>query len=396
MIKGPLSHEFSRRAFLRRGLYLTAGAPLALSADRVFAAAAEAAAPTTGFMTGGSNARVAIVPCTTYDSAVDAAMRKSFDLLGGVGSLVKDKTVTVKINLTGTNFQPYLGRPVGETYMTHYEPARALAAAVLAAGARRVRFVESTNSRSPLQDSLTYAEWDVKALEALGRVEFENTRNLGSGKEYAHLKVPKGYTFDSFDLNHCYGDTDVMVSLCKLKHHVGAGITLSLKNQFGNTPNSLYGTRTPNEESTGGRGPLHQAWSSLPGVKQKFTLPEGGSTLPRVVIDLCAARPIHLAVIDGITALCGGENPGSGRRNLLALTKPGVLIVGLNPVSTDAVGTAVMGAADPRAQRGTIPFRVCENQLVLAEQAGLGTADLAKIEVVGTSIDKARCPYPDL
>ena len=71
-------------------------------------------------------------------------MEKCFDLLGGIGSLVKDKTVTVKMNLTGSDFKPLLGRPIGETYMTHYATALALGSLLFAAGARRVRFVEST------------------------------------------------------------------------------------------------------------------------------------------------------------------------------------------------------------------------------------------------------------
>ena len=56
-----------------------------------------------------------------------AAYRSALDLLGGLGSLVKNKTVTVKLNLTGTEFAPFLGRPAGETYMTHFSTAFALA-----------------------------------------------------------------------------------------------------------------------------------------------------------------------------------------------------------------------------------------------------------------------------
>ena len=67
-------------------------------------------------------------------------------MLGGVGSLVKGKTVTIKINLTGTNFQPFLNRPVGETFMTHETTAQALAAALFRAGAKRIVFVESTRA----------------------------------------------------------------------------------------------------------------------------------------------------------------------------------------------------------------------------------------------------------
>ena len=39
------------------------------------------------------------------------------------------------------------------------------------------------------------------------------------------------------------------------------------------------------------------------------------------------------------------------------------------------------------------PFQDCDNHLVLAEQAGLGTADLAQIDLRGLPIEKARYPY---
>jgi len=48
---------------------------------------------------------------------------------------------------------------------------------------------------------------------------------------------------------------------------------------------------------------------------------------------------------------------------------------------------------DPRAARGTRPFDYCDNHLLLAEQAGLGSADLARIDVRGMTIQSARYPY---
>ena len=35
------------------------------------------------------------------------------------------------------------------------------------------------------------ANWDVKALSALGEVEYENTRNLGRGTSYSHISIPR-------------------------------------------------------------------------------------------------------------------------------------------------------------------------------------------------------------
>jgi hypothetical protein len=91
--------------------------------------------------------------------------------------------------------------------------------------------------------------------------------------------------------------------------------------------------------------------------------------------------------------MSGGEGPWCGQVAELKFTRPGVLIVGLNGVSTDAVGTAVMGYDNPRAVRGIKPFAICDNHLLLAEQAGLGTADLSHIDVRGLTIEKARYAY---
>ena len=265
---------FSRRAFLQRSIALAAVAPLALRFPPPgLAAEVHSTAVGPSIRTG---AKVAIVPCHSYGPEVRLAMTKCFDLLGGIGSLVKNKTVTIKLNLTGTNFAAYMKRPVGETYMTHYATALALGSLLFAAGARRVRFVESTQSKAELASTLDLADWDVKALEALGKVEFENTRNLGNGKNYAHLPVPKGgYMFSALDLNHSYADTDVMISLAKLKNHITAGVTLSMKNLFGLTPNSLYGDQAGNEDATAGRGPRHKTVRIL---RQSFA--PGGTSRP--------------------------------------------------------------------------------------------------------------------
>jgi uncharacterized protein (DUF362 family) len=70
----------------------------------------------------------------------------------------------------------------------------------------------------------------------------------------------------------------------------------------------------------------------------------------------------------------------------------GLLIAGTNCVTTDAVATALMGF-DPMADRGTAPFEKCDSTLKLAEQLGLGTRDLNRIEVIGVPISKARVSF---
>jgi len=389
-------HPCSRRDFLRLGIAIGAATPLALYRGGHALAAAEPSVPVPAYLR--SNAKVAIAACRGYGPEVKTAMGQCFDLLGGIGGLVKNKTVTVKVNLTGTNFSPFMDRPVGESYMTHYSTALALGTLLFSAGAKRVRFVESTNSKSQLEGTIGLAGWDANGLKALGDVEFENTRNLGKGKQYAQLKVPwGGYLFSSFHVNHAYEETDVLVSLAKLKQHITAGVTCSMKNLFGVTPNALYGDQAGTEDALAGRGPLHDPNSvpglSLPGFKTGDNTRDAGYRVPRIVTDMNAARPVHLAIVDGITSMSGGEGPWCADAGPLAITKPGILIAGLNAISTDAVCTALMGFDNPRAGRGTPPFDNCDNHLLLAEQAGLGVADLTHIDVRGLSVQRARYPY---
>ena len=111
--------------------------------------------------------------------------------------------------------------------------------------------------------------------------------------------------------------------------------------------------------------------------------------MPRIVADLSAARPIHLAIVEGVESMAGGEGPWvQGVRPV----KPGVLIAGLNPVCTDAVAAAVMGY-NPRAARGTAPFQTCDNTILLAEGHGVGAADIGRIDVRGVSIAQALYRY---
>jgi hypothetical protein len=45
------------------------------------------------------------------------------------------------------------------------------------------------------------------------------------------------------------------------------------------------------------------------------------------------------------------------------------------------------------ADRGTAPFEKCDSTLRLAEELGVGSRDLRRIEVVGTSIAQARFDF---
>jgi uncharacterized protein (DUF362 family) len=342
-------------------------------------------------------APVAIARCRSYDKAFDEALTSSLDKIGGIGSLVKGKTVAIKLNLTG-NITRFPNRP---ELPYRNDPATVLSVArqIARAGATRIRMIESFFPAK--QDLELWARYglDVDAINNVGcKVEWENTQNVGRAKQYTRMKVPfGGYIFPAFDLNHSFTDCDVYVSLSKLKHHWLAGVTMSLKNNFGNTPCSLYGGDCGpdgNEDPKAERGPVcHNGTSAPPkGVPQELnrdTPREPGHRIPRIVTDLTSVRPVDLAIVEGVESIRGGE--GAWNKGV-SIIKPGVVLVGRNPVCTDAVGMAVMGY-DPRAERGTKPFLRGDNTLRLAEAVGIGTTDLARIEVAGLSIKEAFCDY---
>jgi len=360
-----------------------------------------AAAPLVKAAETAPAAPVSIAKCSSYDDDLTAKLSAMFDQLGGIERLVRGKTVTVKVNMTGSPGQRVQGKAPAITHYTHPKLLGAAAYLMGRAGAKRVRFVESSwATAGPLEETMLDSGWNVRSLQSAAPVvEFENTNALGKGKKYSRFKVPgNAYMYAAYDLNHAYEDTDVYVSMAKLKNHATCGVTLSCKNVFGTIPASIYGDDAgvdePNESPTSGRlkvghEGVRQPAKSAPQELHFGVNHDPGYRVPHIVADLVAARPIHLSIIDGVETITGGEGPWiRGVR----IVQPGVLIAGLNPVCTDAVAAAVMGY-NPRAQRGTPPFEKCDNILTLAEAHGVGTTDLKRIDVRGLAIEQAMYKF---
>jgi uncharacterized protein (DUF362 family) len=380
-------HELSRRQFLV-GSSALAGLGLARSVP--FARAAPAAT-------------VAIAKCDTYGPELVAALDRMFDRLGGLGRLVKGRTVALKLNMTGPPNIRLGSLPAGAAHWVHPRVVGAVVHLMDRAGARRVRLLESGYASAiPLGEYMYKAGWDSRELVRAGqRVELENTNGLGGAREYHRFDVPGGgLLFPSYLLNPSYRDCDTFVSLTKLKNHATAGVTLTMKNCFGNIPTTVYGDYSPKDRPddrprsgrnavfhNGTRQPSSPAAPEVDPASPRHD----GYRIPRVVVDICAARPVDLGIVDGIDSMGGTEGPWAGGE----ACHPGVLVAGTNCVNTDAVATAVMGF-DPMAGAGTPPFYDCDNFLELAERAGLGSRDLGRIEVAGTPIREARFDFGPL
>jgi uncharacterized protein (DUF362 family) len=360
--------NYTRREWLKSASILggacLAGAP--------FARAVTAAAPA---------APVSVARCRTYEpKELLPVMARMFDQIGGVGKLVKGKTVAIKFNLTGMPYQRLANLPLGETHFTNPAVVSAAVNLIARAGATRIRILESVwATTDPVEEFLLQANLEpLDILNAAPNVEFENTNYLGKGKKYSRLMVPTGgYIYPGFDLNHSFADCDVFVSIAKMKEHSTAGYTGAMKNCFGNAPVTIYGD--------GGRQPSKSA------LQEKDTSTPRLETyrVPRIVVDLVAARPIHLAIVEGIKSMTAGEGPWVTGA---APCSPGVIVAGMNPVCTDAVALAVMNF-DPMGDRGSPPFENTDSTLKLAEDIGIGTRDLKRIEVIGAPITSSMVDF---
>jgi uncharacterized protein (DUF362 family) len=383
-----MNREFNRRQFLAG---MGAAGVSVIQPGRL-----RAAAPT---------APVAVARCRDYGPGYLATMEKMFDQLGGLGKLVKGKTVGIKINLTGQAYYRMGYLAAGRAHWNHPQTIGATIHLLEKAGARRIRILEGAYAwPDSLEEFMYTAGWDPNLMLGAARtVDIVNTNLPYKGaKPYTLYKVPGGgLLFPSYELSTAYAECDVLVSMNKIKEHATAGFTLSIKNWFGITPTTVYGDRIGTEEPSpvpyGGRGTIMHSGARQP---PKGIAPENdpassrdaGYRIPRCIADLVAACPIHLAILEGIETMAGGEGPWiRGVRPC----SPGLLIAGTNCVTTDAVGLALMGF-DPMADRGTAPFETSDNTLRLAEQLGVGTRDLKQIEVIGTPIKEAVYRFRDV
>ena len=348
---------------------------------------------------------VALARCPAYDGGVLTSLRRMFDQIGGIGRLVSGKTVAVKINMTGSLRARTGYRAAWNTRWSHPVVIGAAVHLIGEAGARRIRVVEgSSEDDHPLEEDFLIGGWDpADVLGAASNVEMENTGFLGNGKEYKRLEVAGGgLIYSAFDVNHSYAECDAMVSIAKLKEHELAGLSLTLKNMVGIAPGTVYGDSAgydqPAARPYGARTMFHignrQPPEGTPPEKNPNSPREFGYRVPRISIDLVRARPVDLAIIDGIETQTGasGAAVDEGVKRQIRLVAPGVLVASRNPVCADAAAAAVMGF-DPMAPRGRAPFEGCDSTLELAEQAGIGTRDLKGIEVLGARIADVRMPF---
>jgi uncharacterized protein (DUF362 family) len=224
-----------------------------------------------------------------------------------------------------------------------------------------------------LGDESIFQAWGYMDAASRVNAELVDLCKAAPYSDFAMFPVgPARQVYDVFYLNGVLGEADVFISFAKMKCHSTTGVTLSLKNLIGLAPISLY----RRDKADNHRSMFHES-----------TVYD--QRLPRVAIDLNLARPVQLALVDGIKTVEGGAGAWDAGYNPV---QPGLIVASKNPVAADAVSTAIMGF-DPEAPSGTYPFSYADNHLVLAREAGIGTNRLAEIGLVGANIVDVAFPF---
>jgi uncharacterized protein (DUF362 family) len=353
---------FSRRQFL--GAMGMAAASLVAAGCGGAPASAPAVTGSTAAAPGGASPVVAIAEATRYDrAAIGKQVRDLIDAAGGLKGIVRGgDRVAIKINMTGgVANRPLPGVPAIESYITHPEVVRALAEAALDAGAKQIFLVEAA------YEPASWTQWGFADIAKPLNAQMIDLNSTAPYSDFVEAPVGDGaFIYKTFTHNRILHDVDVFMSVPKMKCHNAAGITVSMKNLVGTVPARFYRLSEQDNYRSGFHGQSN----------------ETGTRLPRVIVDLNRARPIHFALVDGIKTTEGGEGPWI---NGMQAVTANVLIAGASPLATDAVAAAVMGF-DPLAAAKSGPFVRSDNHLMLAVEKGLGTNRLDQIKVVGPAI----------
>lgn len=316
----------------------------------------------------GTAPRVAIAQAASYDRAlIRQQVRSLIDGIGGISDVVKPGSrVAIKVNLTGgTTSKAVPGVSPIESFATHPEVTRALGEIVREAGAREIFIVES------VYEQASFTQWGYDEVAKAIDAKLIDLNNPAPYKDFIKLPVGQDFFFyENFTVHPLLQEIDTFISVAKVKCHWVAGITLSMKNLVGMVPLHLYR-----------KDPKDTYRSQLHGAEK-----EVGIRIPRIVIDLNRARPIHLSLLDGIKTVDGGEGPWI---ESMAPVAAGVLLAGKSPLATDTIATAVMGF-NPLGKFPDAPFLHGDNHLTLAAERKLGTNRLDEIEVVGSSINDVK------
>jgi uncharacterized protein (DUF362 family) len=288
-----------------------------------------------GAFTVPRTSRVAVLRASSYDIDLVGPLT---DAIADSGVKPQGKSVLLKPNLVEYD--------AGSAINTDPRLVAATALAFRRLGARSIVVGEGPGHRrdtayvvrqSGLWDALKAVDVSFTDLNTEALVE---TRLQSSYTGLGSLWLPRPVV-----------ESDLVVSMPKMKTHHWAGVTLSLKNCFGCVPGRVYGWP---------KNVLH-----LHGIEQS-------------ILDVAGAVRPDLAIIDGIVGM-EGDGPIKGTAK-----HAGLLVVSADPVAADATATRLMGL-DP-------------DRVGYLREAGrfLGQVHLEDIQQVGEDLERSATTFRTL
>jgi uncharacterized protein (DUF362 family)/Pyruvate/2-oxoacid:ferredoxin oxidoreductase delta subunit len=277
-----------------------------------------------------AKARVSVVRVQDYDCAqIRAAARKSLDLIGGLGRLIRPgDRVLVKIN----HLSPASSADRG--IITHPVFVEAI-----------LHLLRDCSANITVGDDIESIASDGFAVSGFREMCQRAGVDLVNFKEKGFVETEcSGHFLKKAYFSKVALEADVVINLPKLKTHSLTVLTGGVKNMYGTIP-------------SGFRIRFHG----------EYVRPEDFS---QVLVDIFSAIKPQLTVMDGIVAM-EGEGPASG-----SLREVGVILASRDTVALDAVATKIIGL-DP-ADIYTTEY---------AAERRLGIGNLQDIEVVGERLE---------
>ncbi len=276
---------------------------------------------------------------------VARAVRQAVSLAGGLDKLIFPRSrVLIKPNLS-------VALPARCGVTTDPRVVTALIHLVREAGAKEVLVGESA--------VVGFDAGEIfDALKVRSLFEKAGARVVNLDRDQpVEVKVPRGEVLKKVRIWRTAYESDVLISVPKMKTHFQTVVTLSLKN--------MKGTVTD-----GSKRIIHRI--GVPVEKREtYGLDQG-------IVDLNTVISADLAVIDATVSL---EGFVPGPRLVGNPVRMDTLIAGFDPVAVDAVGCRVIGL-DPRE----VPH------IRLAYERKLGRMLSREIEVMGRSVESVLRP----
>jgi len=285
---------------------------------------------------------VALTRCPDYDpAAVETAIRRAVDLLGGMGRFVQPgQRVLVKPNLL-------LPSAPDRAIVTHPALVRAVVLLVHEAGGRVLI------ADNPGVSTIHYAWQRAYERTGLAAVAAETGAELNTQIIALQRPHPDGHLIKVVDTCTFVTEADVVISLPKLKTHDLMRYTGAVKNLFGTIPGLIK-----------------------PGYHVKLQTTDQFADM---LLDLVGFVRPGLTVMDAVVGM-DGDGPSAGRPFPI-----GAVLAGADPTAVDVAAVALVGH-DPLAmptiaqavRRGWTTGRVADLSIV--------GDDLAALQVSGFQI----------